>query len=914
MNNANKVLLIDGSGYIFRAYYAVAPLTTKSGFPTNALFGYSRMLLKLLRDAGTDHIVVAFDRGKDTFRTQMYPQYKANREACPEDLLQQMPYFREISEALGLKIVEQDNFEADDLIGTLTKRLHEGGYEVEIISGDKDLMQLVAPGVSVYDSMRDKRYSAPEVREKLGVLPEQVIDFLALTGDSSDNVPGIKGVGPKTAVQLLEIFGSVDAVASSAEQIAQDSRIRGRAKIAEAIKEQQALLALSKELVTIKCDCPVAIKTSEGVLDLSEIDNSELLNVLTRQAADYDKLTKLSQDLEFKGLFKDHLSVASQARAVAAEYQIISKDKFSEWLKVFAVQDAFVFDIETTALDPRVAKIVGLSFCWSENEAFYVPINHQGEVSVEQCAEQDVLNALRPIFENANIKKIGQNLKFDVSILAEQGVKVAGVAFDTMLASYCLNPDSTSHSLATLAESLLGRPMISYTELVGKLENFSFVPLPAAAQYACEDAHFTWLIWRKLQPKLDAAGVAQLFYELEMPLLSLLAEMELAGIGVDAEFLRVMSEELGQRLSQLEQQIYNTVGQEFNINSPKQLSEILFNQLGISTKGLKKTKTGISTDSNVLEKIAGQHPVADMLLSYRMLHKLKSTYVDALPQLISAKTGRLHTRFNQTGTGTGRLSSSDPNLQNIPVQSVEGRKIRRAFIPAEGHVLLSADYSQIELRVLAHLSDDPQLITSFKDNLDIHSITAREILDLPPLFEITPEARRIGKTINFGIIYGMGAQRLSRELGIPLPVAAKYIDNYFKLYSGVQSYFARVEKEAADTGVVRTLLGRQRVVSDLELSSRDPGRLRRIAINAPVQGSAADIIKLAMLAVQKEIQKAALPMRILLQIHDELLLEVRRDYAPEALSLVKKIMENAFELKVPLSVDASVGENWEEVT
>jgi DNA polymerase-1 len=914
MTNApTKVLLVDGSGYIFRAYYAVAPLTTKTGFPTNALFGYTRMLLKLLRDSAATHVVVAFDRGKDTFRTEMYPQYKANREACPEDLLQQMPYFREISLALGLQIVERDRYEADDLIGTLTKRLQVAGQHVEIISGDKDLMQLVGDGVVVIDSMRDQRYEPEQVKAKLGVYPDKVIDYLSLVGDSSDNVPGIKGVGPKTAVQLLEIFGSSEAVAQSADLIEADARIRGRAKLAATIREQAQGLALSKELVTIKCDCPLELKVDSKQVELSEINDATLLACLERRDPHYEKLQELTNQLEFRGLFKDQLSIASRARATDANYEVITADRFDSWLKELSQQKKFVFDLETTALDPRQAKIAGISFCWADDRAFYLPIGHQSS-ELEQVPYESALTKLKAIFESTTIAKAGQNLKYDYSILLEHGIQVRTIAFDTMLASYCLNPDQASHSLAFLAQEYLGKGMQSYKELVGDLADFSYVPMPAAAQYSCEDAHFTWLLWDKLSEQIQKNELQQVYYEIELPLISILVQMEARGVKLDVEFLHKMSGDLGARLTELEQQIYNTVGSEFNLNSPKQLSDILFNRLGISTKGLKRTKTGTSTDSNVLEKLAGQHPVADLLLAYRMLHKLKSTYVDALPAMVSDKTGRLHTRFNQAGTGTGRLSSSDPNLQNIPVQSEEGRKIRRAFVPSEGQVLLSADYSQIELRVLAHLSQDPQLIEAFKYETDIHSKTAREILNIPPLLEVTSEARRIGKTINFGIIYGMGAQRLSRELSLPLPIAAKYIDNYFKLYAGVQEYFSRVEQEAAQTGVVRTLFGRQRVVSDIELSSRDPGRLRRIAINAPVQGTAADIIKIAMIKIQQQIDQEQWPLRILLQIHDELLFECPKAVAPELLQKISKIMETACELNVPLLVDSAVGDNWEEVT
>lgn len=912
----HKAYLVDGSGYIFRAYYAVAPLTTKDGFPTNALFGFSRMLLKLLQASDSDHVVVVFDAGKRTFRTDMYEQYKANRIELPDDLRKQMPLFREICEALGLLILEKPGFEADDIIGTLTDKLVHAGSEVVIVSGDKDLMQLVGPSVSIWDTMHDRRYRAAEVKEKFGVPPAKVVELLGLMGDSSDNVPGLRGCGPKTALQLIEKFGDVESVLKNVDAIADDSSIRNRKKIAEQIRCDMELVRLSRKLVEIDRNVSIDIPRNGSSAPLSNLDGEDLYARLVRHDLQHEKLRTLLERLEFASLLRDfNMSAANPQPVTAREgeaYTCVWKKDFPAWLAKLREQQAFAFDIETTALDVFQAQLVGVSFCWSETEAFYIPLAHRAASAAEQVAVPELLEAIKEIFADSDIKKYGQNLKFDITVLEHQGVTVQGVAFDSMIASYLLNPDKGAHNLTVLAADYLKRPTIEYTTLVEGKADFRDVPVPQATIYGCQDAHYAWLLQAQLRPLLESKGLTQVFDEIEMPLVCVLSRMERRGIKLDVPLLERMSKDFAEQLVGMEKKLYELAGTQFNLNSPKQLSDILFNKLCLPTKGVKKTKTGLSTDSSVLERLSGLHPLPDAILNYRMLYKLKSTYIDALREQVSSYSGRLHTRFNQTITGTGRLSSSDPNLQNIPIQTEEGRKIRTAFIADPGARLLSADYSQIELRVLAHMSKDGNLISAFKQGIDIHAKTAREIMGLPLNEEIPAELRRIGKTINFGVIYGMGAFRLARELGIPVGVAQSYIENYFERYPGVKEFFARLERDVTSKGYVSTLYGRKRFVSDIDTSDRDQGFVMRAALNAPIQGTAADLMKIAMLKVDQRIRQEKIKLSMLLQIHDELVFECGNSECEQAARLIKDEMESVADFEVPLVVEVGIGNNWQE--
>jgi len=908
-NSAHPVYLIDGSGYIFRAFYAVQPLTTKDGFPTNALFGFIRMLLRTLTEASSDRIAIVFDAGRETFRNELYPEYKANRTECPPELVKQMPYFREVSRALGLPVLEQKGFEADDIIATLADRLAAVNDDVVIVSGDKDLMQLVTDRVSIWDTMKDQRYGPAEVTEKFGVPPEQVVEVLALMGDTSDNVPGVDGVGPKTAAQLIQKYQSVEGVIAHLSEVKDDSSIRNRRKIVEAIESDLDQVRLCRKLVEV--DRCVPLK-NEGD---SQIHMAEMLQ---RREIDGTQLRDLLNRFEFTSLLRDFPDVQVQNtepfESLNEHYHLVLKSDFETWVTTFVEQSAFAFDLETTSLAVHEAKIIGISICWNETEAYYIPIAHK-ERAEEQVSWSDFCEAVGERFLSANVKKCGQNIKYDISVFELNGLSVAGIEFDSMVAAYLLNPDARSYNLTVLAREFLNRATIEFEDVTTGLNDFSEVPLNKALQYAGQDAHYAWLLREKLQAKLRDGNLETLMADFEVPLIPVLARMERNGIGVDLAKLKEMSREFEEQLKQLEQRIFAAADFQFNINSPKQLADVLFAKLAIPTKGVKKTKTGLSTDSSVLEKIAHLHPLPQLVLDYRLLHKLKSTYTDTLANEVSPVTHRVHTKLNQTITATGRLSSSEPNLQNIPIQSSEGRRIRSAFVPGKGNILFSVDYSQIELRLLAHLSGDENLIHAFVENDDIHSRTAREILGISANEEVPTEARRMGKTINFGIVYGMGAFRLARELGIPVARATEYINNYFNRYPRVKEYFKRLEEEATSEGVVHTLFGRKRIIAALDTSGRDQGFALRAAINAPLQGTAADIIKLAMIKVDAFLCGLKKQDTLVLQIHDELLLECEDKGQAANQALVRQvveIMEHVVELAVPLRVDAGMGYNWNE--
>jgi len=900
--------LIDGSGYIFRAFYAIQRLSTKDGFPTNALYGFLKMILKTMSEANSNNIAIIFDAGRKTFRNDLYPEYKANRSECPPELVEQMPYFRELSRALGLPVLECPGFEADDIIATLTSRLSAAKRPVVIVSGDKDLMQLVTDSVQIWDTMKDARYGPPQVTEKFGVGPDKVTEILALTGDSSDNVPGVDGVGPKTATQLIQKYGTIEGVIENIAALREDAEIRNRKKIAESIEGHIDRLRLARRLVEVAYNVPLE-EITDGAHDIETL--------LLKKEVDPTHLAQLFEKFEFQSLFKEFKGVLGNSSRTELpsnyDYQTILADQFASWCKLFVAQDEFSFDLETTSLNIHNAQIVGVSICWSATQSFYIPIGHKAS-ETPQVRWSDFVAATGARFADSKVRKSGQNIKYDISILELNGVEVGGVAFDSMVAAYLINPDSRNFNLTALAYDYLRLPVIEYDEITEGKADFSEVAIADATRYACQDAHYAWLLKEQLMQRIETDGLTRVFSELEVPLIPVLARIERVGIKVDVEKLRTMSAEFAAELLELEGKIYAEAGGNFNINSPKQLADIFFNKLGISTKGVKKTKTGFSTDSSVLEKLAESHPLPALILEYRSLHKLKSTYTDALTEVISAKTGRVHTRLNQTLTGTGRLSSSEPNLQNIPVQSAQGRRIRSAFIPETGSFFIAADYSQIELRLLAHLSEDENLIRAFREGLDIHSATAREIMGLSPNEEVSSEVRRIGKTINFGIVYGMGAFRLGRELGIPVSQASNYITSYFNRYPKVKEYFAKIEENALAQGEVQTIYGRKRVISSIDTSGRDQGFAMRAAVNAPLQGSAADIIKLAMIRVDELLRWAYPGAQLILQIHDELLIEAPDHGTEQNNSLIHAIveaMESVITLKVPLKVDAGSGYDWQ---
>jgi DNA polymerase-1 len=882
--------LIDGSSYIYRAYYAIRHLSSPKGFPTNALYGFTQMLLKVMKDRRPDHLAVVFDVGRQTFRTEMYPEYKANRAAMPDDLLPQISPIKEMVRAFNIPTLELAGYEADDIIGTLACDCEAKGMDVVVVTGDKDLMQVVTGRVTLLDTMKDKATGIREVEERFGVPPELVIDILGLAGDTSDNIPGVPGIGEKTAIKLIQEFGSLDRLLERAGEV--------KGKTGERVREFAEQARLSRRLATIDCRTPVTYQYDD--LAVSPPDNT--------------KLATLFKEYGFTTLMKEITSVATLA---TEQYRtILDASGFAALVAELREAPAFAVDLETTSLNPLAAEIVGISVSFREHEACYIPVGHCYPGALAQLSRHEVLAQFAPLLTDPSRPKIGQNLKYDYQVLRVNGVEMEGLWFDTMLASYLLNPVRSSHGLDSLAVEFLYHRMVSYADVTGKGKdqiNFAQVPLEKAGPYSCEDADATFLLHRLFLPRLTEAGLDRLFFDLEMPLVKILAEIELTGVQLDLALLAELSAGFGIQLAELELRIHELAGTPFNINSPKQLGEVLFEKLGLPSGKKTKTKTGWSTNVEELERLAdGGNEIARLLLEYRSISKLKSTYTDALPKLVDPRTGRVHTSYNQAVTNTGRLSSSEPNLQNIPVRGEEGRKIRRAFVAPEGRLLLSADYSQIELRVLAHLSGDPVFCDAFARDEDIHLRTAVEVFGLFPEM-VTPEMRRQAKTINFGVIYGQGAFSLGKQLGVSTRTAKEFIDNYFARHKGAQAFLESCVKEAEKNGYVTTLLGRKLPIPDIMSSN---GNIRafaeRNAINYPIQGSAADIIKQAMVRIFERMRREGVESRLIMQVHDELVFEVPEREKLVMEKLVRHEMEHAVELRVPLKVDLNFGRNWSE--
>ena len=882
-----RLYLIDGSSYIYRAYFAIRHLSNSRGFATNAVYGFVNMLLKVVRDERPDHLAVIFDARGPTFRKEIYPEYKANRLKMPEDLVPQIPVIKALVRAFNMPAIEQEGFEADDIIATLAKKYAAEGMDITIVTGDKDLMQVVSERIRLLDTMKDKFSGLQEVAERFGGGPEKVVEVQALAGDASDNVPGVPGVGEKTAVKLIGEFGTVENVLANLD------RIKG--KLQEKLRDFGHQALLSKKLVTLVDDMDLD-------LDFESFALSE---------PDRTALTAIFKEMEFHRLIQEF---SSDERASGEEYHgVLDEETFSVLLEELRQARRFAFDTETTSLDPTRADLVGISFAVTPGKAWYIPLAHRYLGVPEQLDTAMVLKRLRPLLEDPALPKIAQNAKYDLQVLRRAGIFVAGLAFDTMVASYLAQPAAKSHGMDNLAADLLGYKTISFKEVAGsgkKQIGFEEVEVEKAIVYAAEDADITLRLAEKLEPMLAETGQEKLFHEVEMPLMEILADMEWAGVRIDPEFLGALSGELQGKLVHLEKEIFALAGGPFNIGSPKQLGEVLFERLHLA-RG-KKTKTGWSTDVDVLTALSAEQPIAARILDYRSLSKLKSTYTDSLPKLIHPGTGRIHTSFNQTVTATGRLSSSDPNLQNIPIRTEEGGRIREAFIPAEGNLLLSADYSQIELRVLAHMADETVLKESFAKGEDIHSRTASEVFGVFPEM-VTPEMRRQAKTINFGVIYGMGAFSLGKDLGIPTREAQHFIDNYFARYPGIKGFMESKKEEARQKQYVTTLLGRRCAVP--EINSQN-GSIRsyaeRNAINYPIQGSAADIIKVAMVAIHRRLAKEGLGARMVIQVHDELVFDVPEKEVDPVTALVREEMEGALSLSVPLRVEIGVGKNWRE--
>ena len=981
MKKGDHLFLVDGSGYIFRAYHALTPLTRKSdGLPVGAVSGFCNMLWKLLKDArNTDvgvvptHFAVIFDYSSKTFRNALYPEYKANRTAPPEDLVPQFGLIRQATRAFNLPCIEKEGFEADDLIATYARLAEEAGGDVTIVSSDKDLMQLVTPSVSMYDSMKDKQISIPEVIEKWGVPPEKMIDLQSLTGDSTDNVPGIPGIGPKTAAQLLEEFGDLDTLLARASEIKQNKRRENILAFADQTK-------ISRELVTLKTDVPLDVDLDGLVLEPQ--NGPKLIGFL--KAMEFTSLTRRvaeatdtdasavepchvetqwgadahGPDLDVVVTSVEHVTVVAAAtgepaaaatgytpqaladkRAVQATAQKIDTSAYScirdiatlkLWLAEAVETGVMAFDTETNSLDPMQAELVGFSLALpgqnGATRAAYIPLQHksgQGDLLGGGMVEGQIplgqaLEALKTVLEDASVLKIAQNMKYDWLVMRRHGVNT--VSFDdTMLISYVLDAGTGSHGMDPLSERWLGHTPIAYKDVAGSGKSavtFDMVDIDRATAYAAEDADVTLRLWQVLKPRLAAEGLMSVYERLERPLVDVLARMEERGISVDRQVLSRLSGDLAQAAAAYEDEIYELAGEKFTIGSPKQLGDILFGKMGLP--GASKTKTGQwSTSAQVLEDLAAEgHPLPRKIVDWRQLTKLKSTYTDALPGFIHPQTKRVHTSYAMASTSTGRLSSSEPNLQNIPVRTTEGRKIRTAFIAEPGNKLISADYSQIELRVLAHVADIAQLKQAFADGIDIHAMTASEMFGVP-VEGMPSEVRRRAKAINFGIIYGISAFGLANQLSIPREEAGQYIRTYFERFPGIKDYMEATKAFAREHGYVETIFGRRAHYPDIRASNPQIRAFNeRAAINAPIQGSAADIIRRAMIRMEDALEKEKLAARMLLQVHDELIFEVPENEVEKTIPLVRHVMENAalpaVSLAVPLHVDARAAHNWDE--
>ena len=888
-NKKETIYLLDGSSYIYRAYFAIRHLSSPKGFPTNALYGFTQMLLKVMKDRLPAHVAVVFDAGKITFRNELYPAYKANRVSMPEDLAQQIEPIKEMVRAFNIPALQLPGFEADDIIGTIARECEARGMACVVVTGDKDLMQIVSENVTLLDTMKEKSYGIAEVREKFGVAPERVVDVLALWGDASDNIPGVPGIGEVTAKKLLQEFGSLN------ELLVRAGEVKG--KNGEKLVEFADQARLSRTLATIDCAVPIDYRIEDFAV--SPPDNR--------------LLAELFREYGFTTLMKD---LTSSPTLCSENYRtVLKEEELRALVAELATARAFAIDLESTSLNPIAARIVGFSVSCRAHEAWYIPVGHLYLGAPEQLPLELVLELLGPLLVDPGCRKIGQNIKYDYQLLRRAGVKLEGIWCDTMLAAYLLNPARASQGLDALALEFLDHRMISYAEVTGKGKgqlNFSEVDLDRAAPYSCEDADATFLLHGILLPQVREQGMERLLFDTEMPLLEILAEMELTGVKLDLHLMKELSTGFGRELLDLESRIHELTGGPFNINSPKQLGEMLFERMGLAVGKKTKGKTGWSTNVEELERLAEVHEVARQLLLYRTISKLKSTYTDALPKLVDPESGRVHTSYNQAVTNTGRLSSSEPNLQNIPIRGEAGRGIRRAFIAEEGALLLSADYSQIELRVLAHLSGDRVFCEAFAADEDIHRRTAAEVFGVFPEM-VSPEMRRQAKVINFGVIYGQGAFSLAKELSVTPKLAKAFIDNYFERHSGARSFLDGCIREAEVCGFVTTILGRR--LSIPEIASKN-GNVRafaqRNAVNYPIQGSAADIIKAAMISVTRRMRREGVLSRLIMQVHDELVFEVPASERHFMEELVRCEMEGALQLRVPLKVDINFGLNWSE--
>ncbi|MEQ4915679.1 DNA polymerase I [Morganella morganii] len=922
----NPLILVDGSSYLYRAYHAFPPLTNSAGQPTGAMYGVLNMLRSLIMQYEPSHVAVVFDAKGKTFRDELFEAYKSHRPPMPDDLREQIAPLHDMVVAMGMPLLSVSGVEADDVIGTLAKQAAAEGRAVLISTGDKDMAQLVTPDITLINTMNNTILGPEEVETKYGVPPSLIIDYLALMGDSSDNIPGVPGVGEKTAQALLQGLGSLDDIYADLDKIAGLS-FRGAKTLAPKMETNKEMAYLSYTLATIKTD--VELDRTWDSLALTEPDLDKLHALFTQY-----EFKRWISDLENGGwLAKKSTRSAPSKAAVTAAVQtpaapavtpdissenyetILDEEALNRWAQILREAGEFAFDTETDSLDNLSARLVGMSFAAKAGHAAYVPIGHDYLDAPDQLLTEQVLRVMKPILEDEKIRKIGQNLKFDRGIMENYGVELRGIAFDTMLESYVLNSVAGRHDMDSLADRHLNYKTTTFEDIAGKGKKqltFNQIPLEEAAKYAAEDADITLLLHQALYPQLEAEkSLLHVYQDIEMPLVPVLSRMERTGVLIDANVLAAQSVELTARLDELEKQAFAIAGEEFNLSSPKQLQTILFEKLNLSV--VKKTPGGApSTNEEVLEELADNHELPRVILEHRSLSKLKTTYTDKLPLMVDPKTRRVHTSYHQAVTATGRLSSRDPNLQNIPVRTDEGRRIRQAFIARDGYCIMAADYSQIELRIMAHLSQDKGLLKAFAEGKDIHRATAAEVFGMP-LDEVTADQRRSAKAINFGLIYGMSAFGLARQLGIPRGEAQRYMDLYFERYPGVLEYMARTREHAAEKGYVETLEGRRLWLP--EINSRNGMRRKaaeREAINAPMQGTAADIIKKAMIAVDDWLQKENIDALMIMQVHDELVFEVRKEQQAEMAEKIRGLMEAAMKLDVPLKVEAGVGANWDE--
>lgn len=884
--NSSRLFLIDGNSFCYRAFYAIRSLTNSKGQPTNAIYGFITMINKLIKEEKPGYLAIAFDLKGPTFRHKKFEEYKIHRKPMPDELIDQMPLIKEVVRGYNIPIFEMQGYEADDILATVATKAADKGYDVYIVTGDKDMLQLVGPHIKVYNVHKEGLiYDKDRVKERYGVPPDKIVDLIALMGDSSDNIPGVTGIGEVTAKKLMEDFGGLDKVLSAGDKIKSEAL---RKKITE--YKDQAIL--SKELATVDRKVPVKV-------DLGE---------LRLKGPDRERLYEIFSELEFKRLLKDFSAPGKQ---LSGKYHLVEgEEALNVLMKDLAGQKEFALDFETTGTDPLACEPVGISFCWKEGLAYYVPI---GDVD-GGFDGLSLFARLKPILEDRKKLKIGQNIKYEELLLAVNGVKMAGPVFDTMVASYLLNPSKMNHNLEDITLEYLNRRKTPITDLIGegkKKITMKEVEIEKIKDYCCQDSDAAFRLKGVLEDQLVEKSLGKLFHEVEMPLLDCLADMELTGVAIDVDYLEKMSKEMEKKLAKMTAEIYEIAGTEFNINSPKQLAEILFVKLKLPT--VKRTKTGHSTDVDVLEALSSVHALPAELLKYREISKLKSTYVDTLPQLVNPKTGRVHTSFNQTVTATGRLSSSDPNFQNIPIKTETGRLIRKAFVPgAKGRVILSADYSQIELRILAHFSQDRELLEAFENDRDIHAHTASLIFGVRE-DQVTSEMRSIAKTVNFGIIYGMSPFGLSKELKIEVSKAKEFIDAYFEKYGRVKAFLEDLVDEARKNGYVTTILNRRRYLPEINSQNNSVRQFaERAAINAPIQGSAADLIKIAMINIHNILKEKKLGSKMILQVHDELVFEVPDDEVEDMKKIVKTRMEEVVSLSVPVRVRVKTGKNWLE--